>query len=211
MLRIVIGWLLLGSAASAQTTLLDLYEQKTLARIRDFDAKRDSVIGVAAIDLNSGRSFAYHGDVSYATASSIKIPILIEMFRAEKAGQFRFTDPIRLNSGDAVGGSGHLRGQLDKGPLTLTIRELMTAMIETSDNTATNQCIRMVTMARVNRTLDEMGFLHTRLRRIMLDTAAARRGEENVSTPNEMVRIVERLYRGTVIDAHASEDILSIM
>ena len=84
-------------------------------------------------------------------------------------------------------------------------------MMETSDNTATNQCIGMVSMARVNRSLDEMGFLNTRLRRIMMDTPAARRDEENVSTPNEMVHLVERLHRGTVIDPESSREILDIM
>lgn len=209
--RLFLLWMAWAGCGLAQPGQVELFEQKTLARIREFDAKRDGVLGVAAVDLSTGRAFSYHGDTLFATASSIKIPILIELFKAERAGQLRFSDTVTLRKEDAVGGTGHLRGLLDKGPMTLTVRELMTAMIETSDNTATNQCIKLVTMAKVNRTLDEMGFLHTRLRRIMLDTGAARRDEENVSTPNEMVRLVERIYRETVVDAAACRDMLGIM
>jgi len=197
--------------APAQTAVADLLEQKTLERIRAVDARNEGVIGVAAIDLVSGRRISYHADAVFPQASSIKIPILVEMFKAARAGQFNFDDVVTLRTEELVGGSGHLQEKLRLGALKLTVRELATAMIETSDNTATNKCIRMVGMERVNRTLDEMGFLNTRLRRVMMDSAAARRDEENVSTPHEMARLVERIYRGKAVDAAASQEMLAIM
>jgi beta-lactamase class A len=56
-----------------------------------------------------------------------------------------------------------------------------------------------------------MGFLNTRLRRIMMDRPAARRNEENVSTPSEMARLVEVIYRGKAVDANASAQMIDIM
>jgi beta-lactamase class A len=112
---------------------------------------------------------------------------------------------------DAVEGSGHLRLLLRTRPLTITIQELVAAMIETSDNTATNRLIALVGMERVNAMLDRLGFRQTRLRRVMLDAEAAARNEENVSTPMEMAKLVELLYRGKAVDAESSRRMLEIM
>jgi beta-lactamase class A len=203
--------LLAGFPAAAQPSASELLEAKTLEEIRRFDASFDGALGVAAIDLESGRAFAYHGDTVFPTASVIKIPILIRIFQEERNGKFHFSDRITLRPEDAVGGSGRLQFALKNGPVTLTIQELVTAMIEASDNTATNQCIAMAGMENINRMLDGMGFPQTRLRRRMMDSAAARRGEENVSTPVEMARLVEAIYRGKAVDAKASAEILEIM
>jgi beta-lactamase class A len=69
----------------------------------------------------------------------------------------------------------------------------------------------MVKMDRVNRMLDEMGFLSTRLRRRMMDSEAVARGLENVSTPHEMSRIVERIYRSRAVDEKASTAMIGIL
>lgn len=180
-------------------------------RIRALDDSLNGVLGVEAIDLTSGRVYGYHAASVFPTASSIKIPILIEMFRAEKAGEFRFRDRVTLTRADIVGGSGDLQIALKKGPVTLTVRELITAMIEHSDNIATNRCIAMVGIARVNRLLDDLGFHRTRLRRLMMDTAAAARGDENVSTPYEMAHLLEAIYRGEAMDRASCNDMLSIL
>jgi|HigsolmetaAR202D_1030399.scaffolds.fasta_scaffold07546_2 Beta-lactamase class A len=207
----ILPLVLLCLPALQAETVVDLLQQKTLQNIAEIDRKLDGVLGVAAIDLTTGQTMHYHGDVVFPQASSIKIPILIRMFRAARAGEFSLNDQITLTSKDKVGGSGHLQQALAKGPVTLSIRELVTAMIETSDNTATNRCIAMVKMERVNRMLDEMGFLNTRLRRIMMDTAAAGRDEENVSTPNEMARLVEKIYRKEAAHEEDCNEMLAIM
>lgn len=203
--------LLAGLAATAQPSASELLELKTLEQIRQFDASFDGALGVTAIDLESGRTFGYHGDTVFPTASMIKIPILVRVFQEERAGKFHFPDRITLSPQEAVGGSGRLQFALKKGPVTLTIGELVTAMIEASDNTATNKCIALVGMDNINRMLDQTGFPQTRLRRRMMDSAAAQRGDENVSTPNEMARMVEQIYRGKAVDAKASAEILEIM
>ncbi len=202
--------LLCVGALFAQTAP-ELLEEKLAARLKEFDAKLDGVLGVSFIDLTTGHQFAYHGDTLFAQASSIKIPILVEMYRAERAGDFALTDAVTLQPNEYVGGSGKLQEALLRGPLNTTIAKLMQAMIEESDNTATNWCIRKVGMARVNRTLDELNLVNTRLRRIMLDSAAANRNEENVSTPKEMARLVEMIYRQRLVDPSASMDMQNTM
>jgi len=201
-----------ASVAYGQSRVQELLEEKMLYdRIRTLDASLPGVLGVAVIDLTSGRTFAYNGDAVFPTASSIKIPILIEMFSQLKAGAFRLPDNVTLKPAEAVGGSGELQNSLKRGPVTLTVQQLITAMIEHSDNTATNRCVAMAGIERVNLFLAQNGFNATRLRRIMMDAAAAERGDENTSTPREMARLVEMLYQERAVDAASSRQMLEIM
>ena len=209
-MKLLLSVLLAASLGSAQT-VIELLERKTLARIAEFDRSLDGVLGVAAIDLESGRRFAYHGDTIFPQASSIKIPIMIRMFQAWRAGELDFDAAVTLDPKEYVGGSGELQEGLKKGPVKTTVREIVKEMIRSSDNTATNWCIRKVGMAQVNRTLDELSLVNTRLRRIMLDSAAAMRDEENVSTPNEMATLVEMIYRQRVVDPSAALDMINMM
>jgi len=192
-------WLML---LPAQPSVTDLLEARTLEELRRFEAGFEGVLGVAAVDLETGRSIAVNGDTVFPQASVIKVPILIAMFGSGR----RLTDAVTLTANDAVGGSGRLQHQLKEGPVTLSEAELVTAMIEHSDNTATNKCIELVGMAAVNRMLDELAFPRTRLRRKMMDSAAARRDQENVSTPNEMARLMAWIYR-----APRSKEMLEIL
>jgi len=201
----------LAGVAGAQPTLTGLLENKTLAELRRFDEGFDGALGVAAIDLKTGHMLALNGGTVFPQASVIKIPVLARMFQAARAGKFNLQDAVTIEPREAAGGSGQLRERLKGGPVILSVRELMTAMIEWSDNTATNKCIAMAGMDEVNRMMDELGLPHTRLRRKMLDAAAAARGEDNISTPEEMARLVETIYRGKLVDEAASREIVELM
>lgn len=209
-MKLLLSFLLASSLLSAQTAI-ELLERKTLERIEDFDEDHDGILGVAAIDLETGRRWSYHGDTIFPQASSIKIPIMIRMFQAWRAGELDFDAGVTMDPKEYVGGSGELQEGLKKGPVKTTVREIVREMIRSSDNTATNWCIRKVGMASVNRLLDELSLVNTRLRRIMLDSAAAQRDEENVSTPNEMATLVEMIYRQRVVDPSAALDMINMM
>jgi beta-lactamase class A len=66
-------------------------------------------------------------------------------------------------------------------------------------------------MPSVNQTLREFGFKETRLGRVMLDQAAASRNEENISTPNEMATMFERIYRGQILNRQACDGMLAFL
>ena len=175
----------------AEAPVQHLLELKLHDRLAALDQSMAGVLGVATIDLTSGRIYVYNGDAVFPTASTIKIPILTAMFRAH----IDLDRKVTLTAAESVGGSGKIQDQLKAGPVTLTVRELMTAMIRDSDNTATNACIRLVGLEAVNRMLGAQGFHATRLRRVMMDAAAAARGDENTTSPLEMARFVEMLHR----------------
>lgn len=188
-----------------------LLEKKTLDRIDAIDARLDGVMGVAAIDLKTGHAFSYHGDLVTAQASLIKIPILVTAFHQAESGVLHLDGKIALTEKDKAGGSGTLDARLGKEPLELTVRDLLTLMIRDSDNTATNAVIRLVQRERVNALMLALGLKSTRLRRIMMDGEAAKRDEENTSTPVEMARLVEMIYRGQVVSRQACDEMIGML
>lgn len=201
-----------ATLAFAEPGVGELLEQKTQARLQAYAHAHEGVIGLAAIDLTSGRTLTVNGDTVFTQASSIKIPLMVELFRAAQASDYRLDDKITLTKADGVGGSGRLREELAKGPLTLSLRELIRPMIQFSDNTATNRCIAIAGMSKVNALMDQLGLHHTRLQRVMLDsTGAAQRDQENVSTPLEMARLAEMIYRGKLASSAEMIELLKLV
>jgi beta-lactamase class A len=203
--------MILSTLASAQLLPEQTLAQKLLARVKTLDESFTGVLGVAAIDLTSGEVIQYNGNTVFPQASSIKIPILMQVYRSAREGKLRLDQPVSLEKKDIVGGSGHLKILLRSQPLTVTVRELATAMIETSDNTATNKLIAMVGMDTVNELLAELVFKETKLQRRMLDSKASVENRENISTPLEMARLAELLYRGKAIDGDASKEMIEML
>lgn len=202
----VLMLLLLGLAipAHAQTVAADVLERETVTRLQALDERTNGVVGVAAIDLTDGHTISWNPDVICASASTIKVPVMMEVYRQ----QIPRDRQIKLSPADLIASSDRLETQLRRGPAVFTVRELLAAMIEVSDNTAANALIKLVGMDRVNASLEQMGFKSTRLRRIMLDSAAARRGDDNTSTPLELARLAESLYKAKGSDA---EEMLGFM
>jgi beta-lactamase class A len=203
--------LVVAAGVWAQPTVTDLLEQRTRELLAGAEKSCECVLGVAAVDLETGEILGRNPDTVFPQASAIKIPIMAEVFRAARAGRLRLEDRVRLEPSDLTGGSGKLKEELKRGPVERSVRELVELMIRDSDNVATNKLIAMVGMEEVNRTLDGLGLHRTRLRRRMMDIAAATRDEENVSTPREMARLAEMLYRGRLADEAASREMIEIM
>jgi beta-lactamase class A len=84
-------------------------------------------------------------------------------------------------------------------------------MVAVSDNSATNLLIDRVGMDNVNAMLDSLGLSHTRLRRKMMDLEAAKQGRENISTPREMMMLLEAIYREKLLNKDSTEDFFRVL
>jgi len=114
-----------------------------------------------AKQLSTGREVAIRADEPMNTASVIKIPVMILAFRDADAGRLDLDARYTIRAEDLRRGTGLLQG-FAVG-LSPTVRDLITQMIITSDNTATDIMIGKVGLARVNRLLDSLGYRETRL------------------------------------------------
>jgi beta-lactamase class A len=198
---------LLVGITLAQTTAVkqEVLWQKLEANINEVDHGLDGVLGVAILDLGSGGKFVLHGDDVFPQASSIKIAVLAELYRQAQAGKLKLTDLYTVQAADLVPDS-TIMGGLTPGVTRITLRDLATMMVAVSDNSATNVLIDRVGMENVNALMDSLGLAHTRLRRKMMDLKAAGEGRENISTPVEMMILLEDLYRGKVLNKEMTAD-----
>jgi beta-lactamase class A len=174
------------------------------------DKGLDGVMGLALKDLASGDTFFIHGDEIMPQASSIKIAVLANLYLQAQQGKLKLTDEYVVRASDLVTGSDIMLG-LTPGVTRLTLRDLATMMVAVSDNSATNVLIGRIGMENVNAMLDSMGLHATRLRRQMMDLKAAGEGRENVSTPREMMTLLETIYRGKLLNKEMTADFIKVL
>src|SRR6195256_1477009 len=118
--------------AQTQQTPLHRLEASILRTTRSINA----TWGIYVKSLESGDEIALDADRQMETMSTIKIPLMIEVFEQIKAGKFALTDKYTYADADTRGGTGVIRS-LSPGDV-LTVKDLITLMIIVSDNTATD-------------------------------------------------------------------------
>jgi beta-lactamase class A len=204
---------LLGNAFAQPSSPIgteDLFWKKLENRVGEMVDQFDGVAGVTIIDLTDRRTIEKNADRAFPTASSIKVAILLELYHQEEQagggaqGKARLDDVYTFDPKDLVEDSPIMAG-LTPGVTRLTNRDLAQFMVAVSDNAAANVLIARVGMQNVNATLRSLGLTKTMLRRKMMDIAAARRGEENVSTPHEMARLLEAIYKGKALSKELTD------
>jgi beta-lactamase class A len=220
MRRILAVFLLVASTAGHAAEPLNTKQQvlwdHLKAAVTGTEQRLDGVIGVAILDLTSGQQLLVHPDEIFPQASSIKIAVLAELYRqAEQSahgasGKATLQDRYVVRASDLVADSSVLGG-LTPGVTALTNRDLATIMVAVSDNSATNVLIDRVGMRNVAKLTESLGLAHTQLRRKMMDLKAAAEGRENVSTPREMMQLLEQLYRGKVIATPLLDDFFTVL
>ena len=196
------------AAAQSAPPVEDALFEKLRVSLASVDAHLDGVMGLAVKDLKTGRIIEMRGDVVFPQASSIKLALIYELYQKANAGRVDLGS-LRALPKDRVGGSGVLPF-LSEGA-QLTVRDLAVLMMSLSDNAATNILIDEVTFTAVNSRMDSLGLMKTRFRRHMIDLPAARRGEENVSTPKEMLRLIEAIQKAAGLSAALAEDLHAVV
>lgn len=170
-------------------------------------------MGLAIVDLSDGRTILRNADRVFPTASSIKIAILLELYHQDQEapggapGKAKLDDLYVFNPKELVEFSQIMAG-LTPGVTRVTNRDLAQFMVAVSDNTTANILIDRVGKDNVNAMLRGLGLTKTMLRRKMMDFVAAKRGEENVSTPQEMVGLLEAIYKGKTLTKELNEQLI---
>lgn len=179
--------------------------EKDLIRITD---EFPGVMGVAIKDLSTGDELAVNGNEVFPIASSIKIAVLIEFFRKLEQGTINSKDQLTFLENQKVGGSGILK---ELGSVTMSLLDYAILMITVSDNSATNICIDLATMEDINETLSQLGLSVTRLVRKMQDKEGLAAGKDWLSTPLEMMKLMDGLYSKRGLSPWVCEESLKIL
>jgi len=222
-MRLVAFFIALALAASAfgqqkpevvpRDTGGDLLWKKLQTRVEEIASSLDGVMGVAILDLTGGRILLRNADRVFPAASSIKIAILLELYRQDQEaragakGKAKLDDIYTFDPKDLVEDSRIMAG-LTAGVTRITNRDLAQFLVAVSDNAAANVLYDRVGKDNVNAMLHSLGLPKTLLRRKMMDIAAARRGDENIATPQEMVRLLEAIFKEKALDKQATAEFI---
>lgn len=192
-------------AALGQESLQAAYHAKLESDLNAVAGRLDGVMGFAIKDLSTGETFFLHPDTVFPQASSIKLTVLLELLRQDQEGKLSLGEKHTIRRGETVAGDPILY-MLGDGTVTMSLRDLATFMVVLSDNSATNILLDRVGMENVNAGIARLGLKETKLRRHMMDLDAAKQGNENVSTPREMMALLEKVRAGEALDAaHTAE------
>lgn len=184
-------------------------------RIRDFPG----TVTLYARNLDTGAAIGIGETDPVRTASTIKLPVMLTVFDAVARGQAKWTDLLTVTAQDKVSGSGVIGSEFSEG-VQLPLSDVVHLMIVLSDNSATNMLVERFTADAVNAYLDKLGIKTTRLMRKVMGRggdpkpSAAGKLPENqkyglgMSTPKDMVTILERLEKG---DLEGSREMLAIL
>src|SRR5438552_7319729 len=162
----------------------DLLWKKLETRVEEIASRLNGVMGVAILDLTDGRILLRNADRVFPTASSIKIAILLELYRQDQEaragakGKARLEDIYTFDPKDLVEDSQIMAG-LTPGVTRATNRDLAQFMVAVSDNAAANILYDRVGRDNVNALLRGLGLSKTTLGRKMMDIAGASRRDEN--------------------------------
>src|SRR5437667_10984192 len=199
--------------AAPRDTGSDLLWKKLETRLEEIASRLDGVTGVAILDLTDGRVLLRNADRVFPAASSIKIAILLELYRQDQEaragakGNAKLDDIYTFDPKDLVEDS-RITAGLTAGVTRITNRDLAQFLVAVSDNAAANVLYDRVGKDNVNAMLHGLGLSKTMLRRKMLNIAAARRGDENVATPQEMARLLEAIYKGKALSQQATAEFI---
>lgn len=181
--------------------------------IKDFSGK----VWIYAKNLDTGKDYSLRGDEQVRTASTIKLAIMAETFHQAAMGKLHWNDEIVLTKEKKQGGSGILFEFSDNTKIDL--RTAVNLMIVVSDNTATNLVLDKVGADNVNDFAESLGMHQTRsMRKIggggeskAYQDARLRLFGLGVSSPKDMVHLLELLENGQVVSKEASYEMLAIM
>ena len=150
--------LLMSGVVCAQTNAPSV-DKDLQAKVEEIAKQHRGKVALYAENLKTGKSVAIDADEVIQTASTIKLTALAEAAYEIKEGKKHWDDKVTLHKEEQVGGSGVF--QFLRPPIQLTLEDVLTFMVITSDNTATNLTIDQLGLPNINARITSMGLKNT--------------------------------------------------
>ncbi|MDZ4716628.1 MAG: serine hydrolase [Cytophagales bacterium] len=211
-----LGLLFAGAVMAQEARYTELNQQ-----IRAELAKNEGFFAVAFKDASTGRELLIHEREVFHAASTMKMPVMIEVFRQASEHRFDLNDSLLIRN--------EFRSIVDRSPYTLQpesdseqtlyavlgqkrpLRDVLYQMIIASSNLATNLIIDKVGAARVTETIRQLGAQDMVVLRGVEDSKAYSRGLNNTATAYDLMILFDKMARQEIIGASESEQMISIL
>ena len=195
--------------------------EKLENQINEEFGKVQGIFAVAFKDLSTGTVLFINEHESFHAASTMKTPVLIEVYKQASEGRFTLTDSIEMNNTfkSIVDGSLYSLKAEDDSEKELynitgkkrTISDLVYDMIIVSSNLATNIIIELVGADNVTQTMRDLGAPDIQVLRGVEDIKAFELGMSNTTTAYDLMVIFERMAKGETVSTEASEAMINIL
>jgi beta-lactamase class A len=202
----------------AQTKSADGLESKIHSLVASSGAE---AVAVAFKDLQAGRELLVNPDESFHAASTMKVPVMLEVFREVREGRLSLDErlPVKNEFKSIADGSTFSVSPADDSEFTLykkvggteTVRELLRLMITESSNLATNIIIERVTPQRVMDLMRRMGARDIKVLRGVEDGKAFERGLNNTTTARDLLVLLRAIAEGRAVSREASKQMTDIL
>lgn len=180
------------------------------ATLTDIVRHYDGDVGIYIKDLRAGRVYEYNADDAFASASLIKIPIMVATFQAIWEGRLTLNTRLQLKRQYRRDGSGDLKWSRNGSSFPLS--RLIYAMMTKSDNTATAMVIDQLGYNYLNESFQKFGLVTTRIHPDGMSLSSTLpASKDNYTTPREMGQLLEKLYRHELVNDGLSDLMLEIM
>lgn len=179
----------------------------------------EAVVGIAVRDPKTGTTYERQGQHSFHAASTMKVPVMIEVFNQATQGRFSLDDSLTVRNEfrSIVDGSPYSIGtDSDDSIYTLlgeqmSIRDLTHNMITVSSNLATNLLIDFVGAESVQETVRRLGGDGVDVLRGVEDLRAFEAGRNNTATATGLASILEAVMMGNAVSAEADSQMVEIL
>lgn len=178
-------------------------------------------VSVAFRDLATGDSLLVDAHRSMHAASTMKVPVMLELFRRADAGEIALGDSVAVRNQfrSIADGSTYALDPADDSDSTLyrrvgqrlPIRELVALMITRSSNLATNLLIDLADPKRIAATMAEIGAGEMHVLRGVEDGPAFRAGMNNTTSAHALMRVMEAVAGGRAASPAASREMVEIL
>lgn len=178
-------------------------------------------ISVALRDMRTGDSLLVDAHRSLHAASTMKVPVMMELFRRADAGELRLADSVEVRNRfrSIADGSEYTLDPADDSDSTLygrlgqrvPIRELVERMITRSSNLATNLLIDLAGPSRIKRTMAQIGAGEMHVLRGVEDGPAFRAGMNNTTSAYALMRVMEAVAGARAASPESSREMAEIL
>ena len=201
-------FLFLFFSMAAQAQKMDKKLQK---EIETLVQNYNGSIGVYVKNLKNGKIVAIHADTVFPTASIVKIPILVGVMDKMAKGELGYQQSVVYRDSLLYAGVDIL-GSF-KQDEKIEIGKLMMLMLTMSDNTASLWLQSLAgTGTRINQIMDSLGLPNTKVNSRTPGREAIRNQYGwGQTTPREIVTLIEKIYKGEVVDRAASDRMLRLL
>ena len=190
-------------------------------KVRELLESQNGTFAIAFKNLEDGNEILINEDEIFHAASTMKTPVMIEVYRKKMIGEISLDDSIFVkNEFESIVDKSTFqlsefddsdKNTYDKIGRYISLRELVFDMITISSNFATNLVIKYIGAENINNTMSDIGAKNINVLRGVEDIKAFEKGLNNTTSARDLLVIYEKLASGKVLNRDLSNEMVEIL